>query len=74
MLLGLLLPSLVLGQISEQHLLAHIGKYPNYPEINYGTGPQAELIKKGEYLAQAGDCIACHTKPGGLPFAGGLTH
>jgi mono/diheme cytochrome c family protein len=29
------------------------------------------LIVKGEYLAQAGDCIACHTKPGGALFAGG---
>ncbi|MBN3805960.1 c-type cytochrome [Paraburkholderia sp. Ac-20336] len=33
---------------------------------------QAELIKKGEYLARAGDCIACHTVRGGKPFAGGL--
>ena len=24
------------------------------------------------YLAQAGDCIACHTEPGGRMFAGGL--
>lgn len=63
---------LVQAQPTEQHLLSHIGKYPNYPIIVYGTGPQAELIKKGQYLAQAGDCIACHTKPGGLPFAGGL--
>lgn len=30
------------------------------------------LIKKGEYLARAGDCAACHTAPGGRPFAGGL--
>ncbi|MBP6019161.1 MAG: cytochrome c [Burkholderiaceae bacterium] len=30
------------------------------------------LIKKGEYLATAGDCIACHTAPRGKPFAGGL--
>jgi mono/diheme cytochrome c family protein len=29
------------------------------------------LVVKGEYLAQAGDCIACHTKPGGALFAGG---
>ena len=29
-------------------------------------------IAKGEYLARAGDCIACHTAPGGKPFAGGL--
>ena len=25
----------------------------------------AELIARGKYLAQAGDCIACHTIPGG---------
>ena len=30
------------------------------------------LIKQGEYLARAGDCIACHTAPGGKEFAGGL--
>ncbi|MGA7816632.1 c-type cytochrome [Caballeronia sp.] len=33
---------------------------------------QAELIKRGEYLARAGDCIACHTVRGGQTFAGGL--
>ena len=26
---------------------------------------------KGEYLARAADCVACHTAPGGQPFAGG---
>ncbi|KQQ66373.1 alcohol dehydrogenase [Pseudomonas sp. Leaf127] len=30
-----------------------------------------ELIAKGEYLARAGDCVACHTAHGGQPFAGG---
>jgi Cytochrome c, mono- and diheme variants len=29
------------------------------------------LIANGEYLARAGDCIACHTNPGGALFAGG---
>jgi mono/diheme cytochrome c family protein len=32
----------------------------------------AQLVKRGEYLARAGDCIACHTAKGGQPFAGGL--
>ena len=32
----------------------------------------AELLKKGEYLARAGDCIACHTARDGKTFAGGL--
>ncbi|WP_375542638.1 c-type cytochrome, partial [Paraburkholderia sp. CNPSo 3272] len=30
------------------------------------------LVAHGEYLARAGDCIACHTTQGGKPFAGGL--
>jgi mono/diheme cytochrome c family protein len=25
----------------------------------------------GEYLTRAADCVACHTAPGGVPFAGG---
>jgi mono/diheme cytochrome c family protein len=31
-----------------------------------------QVIKRGEYLARAGDCVSCHTAPGGKPFAGGL--
>ncbi|MFC3024397.1 c-type cytochrome [Vibrio zhugei] len=31
-----------------------------------------KLIKQGEYMARASDCVACHTAPGGKPFAGGL--
>ena len=31
----------------------------------------AATIARGEYLARASDCIACHTDPGGKPFAGG---
>ena len=29
-------------------------------------------IARGKALATAGDCVACHTAPGGTPFAGGL--
>jgi mono/diheme cytochrome c family protein len=32
---------------------------------------KADLIQKGQYLARAADCVACHTAPGGQPFAGG---
>ncbi len=28
-------------------------------------------VERGAYLARAGDCISCHTAPGGAPFAGG---
>jgi mono/diheme cytochrome c family protein len=33
---------------------------------------EAALIAKGAYIARAGDCVACHTAPGGEAFAGGL--
>ena len=29
-------------------------------------------VKRGQYLARAADCMACHTAEGGAPFAGGL--
>jgi mono/diheme cytochrome c family protein len=29
-------------------------------------------VMRGKALATAGDCVACHTAPGGKPFAGGL--
>ena len=46
----------------------------------HGTNPTgvpaslagAELVARGEYLTRAADCAACHTAPGGKPFAGGL--
>jgi mono/diheme cytochrome c family protein len=31
----------------------------------------AGLIERGEYLARAADCAACHTAEGGTPYAGG---
>ena len=40
------------------------------PSVAAGADDHA-LVVKGEYLAQAGDCIACHTNPGGALFAGG---
>ena len=33
---------------------------------------QASMIKKGEYLAKAADCLVCHTAKGGEPYAGGF--
>ena len=44
---------------------------------NNPTGVPADLkapslVARGQYLARAADCTACHTAPGGEPFAGGL--
>jgi len=36
------------------------------------SAAETDLVKQGEYLARAGDCVACHPAKGGKPFAGGL--
>ena len=36
------------------------------------AGADAASIERGRYLAVTADCTACHTAPGGKPFAGGL--
>lgn len=50
--------------------------FPSYPTPNIKgkTKEQIELIKRGDYLVKAGDCIACHTDTAskGQAFAGGL--
>jgi mono/diheme cytochrome c family protein len=38
-----------------------------------GAPVSADLVARGEYLAKAADCVACHTVPdSGKPFAGGV--
>ncbi|RKP49486.1 c-type cytochrome [Trinickia fusca] len=39
--------------------------------VAQGPAGAADIVKRGEYLSRAGDCIACHTKPGDKLFAGG---
>jgi alcohol dehydrogenase (quinone), cytochrome c subunit len=29
-------------------------------------------VERGKYLADAGNCISCHTQPGAMPFSGGV--
>lgn len=57
-MMKMMIPALLLGMASFATLADDNG---------------AEQIKRGEYLARAGDCVACHTKAGGQPFAGGLS-
>ena len=35
------------------------------------SGSPEQQVARGQYLAQAGDCLVCHTARGGAPFAGG---
>jgi mono/diheme cytochrome c family protein len=47
------------------------------PPLECGSAPPpaaraaAPEVTRGGYLARAGNCIACHTQRGGVPFAGG---
>ena len=52
-------------------------KFLLYPDDDIGppavASPlsQQQLVARGAYLAKAGDCMACHTTRGGVPYAGG---
>jgi len=35
------------------------------------ASPATQVLLRGEYLARAGDCVACHTEPNRPAFAGG---
>jgi mono/diheme cytochrome c family protein len=48
----------------------HPGELPNNTKP-VATNVSTQLIDRGEYLARAGDCVACHTTPNGMAFAGG---
>jgi mono/diheme cytochrome c family protein len=40
--------------------------------LNSASAAAGDEVARGVYLAQAADCTACHTAPGGQAFAGGL--
>ncbi len=42
------------------------------PSTAANVQPAARGMSPGEYLAHVGDCVACHSKHGGVPFAGGF--
>ena len=41
-------------------------------KVGVGVAIDQALIERGRYLAEVGDCVACHTEKGGTPMAGGL--
>lgn len=55
-------------------LLRQGGLEPYRVPTGPGTPPTAatpEQLAQGEYVAQIGDCVSCHSVRGGEPFAGG---
>ncbi|WP_225198852.1 cytochrome c [Gluconobacter oxydans] len=60
---------------NQQRTLLSIGSALGVVVVSFSgmaSASDASLIQKGAYLARAADCAACHTAPGGQPFAGGL--
>ena len=49
-----------------------IALMPTHTRVIAASAPDTAMIERGRYLAVAADCTACHTAPGGKPFAGGL--
>src|SRR5690606_32984633 len=41
-------------------------------DVDGPEGNDAQLLARGKYLAQAGDCMACHTTKDGPLYAGGV--
>jgi mono/diheme cytochrome c family protein len=65
---GLLAIALVLVGLLALALLSP-GRLPEMASDQ--TNATTEIINRGEYLARAGDCVACHTELNGPEFAGG---
>jgi mono/diheme cytochrome c family protein len=41
-------------------------------ESAFAADTPGAVVERGRYLADAGDCVSCHTRVGGAPFSGGL--
>ena len=68
--------SVRLGAITLGLGLLSLGAAAATPEATAAPGAAnagaSDLVQRGRYLATAGDCVACHTAPGGQPMAGGV--
>lgn len=59
-------------------VFAGTGLWLAWPDLTHTEITQTQplpadkaLLERGEYLARAGNCVACHTVPGGTEYAGG---
>ncbi len=50
---------------------AVVGSVLSIMAANASAAEPDNAVERGKYLVTAGDCVACHSKPGGEAFAGG---
>ncbi len=48
-----------------------LSQYNGHPTGVPADFTDSDPLARGKYLTEAADCMACHTTPGGKPFAGG---
>jgi mono/diheme cytochrome c family protein len=71
-----LLPLLLAAIAVAAVLFARQGGFAPYRvprESTRTVAADAATLARGEYLVRLGDCAACHTTRGGVPFAGGVS-
>ncbi|HEY4146053.1 c-type cytochrome [Pinirhizobacter sp.] len=84
-LIRVVLVLIVLGVVAGAFMAWNLGRaaaLPSQPATSVAAasiitqpiadGPNAEQLRRGQYLVRMGDCLSCHLRPGGEPFAGGL--
>jgi cytochrome c553 len=64
---GSLVPPLACGSLAPTQVSSNAAQTSASP---HSASPTATVISQGQYLARAGDCIACHTNPGDKLFSG----
>jgi mono/diheme cytochrome c family protein len=62
-----------LGVVALTTHFAYLAPGPDATGVP-GTAPSGAnaLVERGRYVALAGNCASCHTRPGGAPYSGGV--
>ncbi len=63
---------LLVGAYAVIVMMLPVGPEPQAP-VSGAPAAMTDVVSRGEYLARAADCTACHTAPNGRSFAGGLS-
>jgi alcohol dehydrogenase (quinone), cytochrome c subunit len=67
-----ILPACALAQSTPARAPAPLPAYTAATPAAVATTPADTAVARGESLAAAGNCVSCHTRPGGTPFSGGV--
>jgi mono/diheme cytochrome c family protein len=71
-LASLVVPAAIVGVIAIAALVAsNLLSGQTGDTVRVADAPP-DVVARGRYLGEAADCAACHSAPGGAPFAGGL--